>query len=407
MVVSRFSPVEVMVYPYECDAYGHLNEAGFLQLFERARWEMLARGPGADLFSRNGVWPAVRRAIVDYHRPAFPADVLRVDLAVVKVGRTSLELRQRAVGARDGALVAELQVVFVMIDKAGKPTPMPDEVMTAFGGRTTVPAGELVRYDVGEVTLAVESRGDGPALLLIHGFPLDRSMWAHQVATLARWRRIAPDLRGCGYSEAPEHGYAMAAYADDLVRLLDRLRVERAVVAGHSMGGYVTFELLRRHRERVMGLILVDTRADPDTPDGRKGRDALIEVARTQGPAAVAEHLLPRLLGRSTQRTQPQVVERVREMARRAPVPGIIGALTAMRDRADSTPHLGAIDVPTLVVVGEEDELTPPAMARQMTSAIPSAAMTTIPGAGHLAPLEAPTAVSRVIAEFLEAVPRP
>jgi pimeloyl-ACP methyl ester carboxylesterase len=147
--------------------------------------------------------------------------------------------------------------------------------------------------------------------------------------------------------------------------------------------------------------------ADPDTPDGRKGRDALIEVARTQGPAAVAEHLLPRLLGRSTQRTQPQVVERVREMARRAPVPGIIGALTAMRDRADSTPHLGAIDVPTLVVVGEEDELTPPAMARQMTSAIPSAAMTTIPGAGHLAPLEAPTAVSRVIAEFLEAVPRP
>jgi pimeloyl-ACP methyl ester carboxylesterase/acyl-CoA thioesterase FadM len=384
-----------------------LNEAGFLQLFERARWEMLARGPGADLFSRNGVWPAVRRAIVDYHRPAFPADVLRVDLAVVKVGRTSLELRQRAVGARDGALVAELQVVFVMIDKAGKPTPMPDEVMTAFGGRTTVPAGELVRYDVGEVTLAVESRGDGPALLLIHGFPLDRSMWAHQVATLARWRRIAPDLRGCGYSEAPEHGYAMAAYADDLVRLLDRLRVERAVVAGHSMGGYVTFELLRRHRERVMGLILVDTRADPDTPDGRKGRDALIEVARTQGPAAVAEHLLPRLLGRSTQRTQPQVVERVREMARRAPVPGIIGALTAMRDRADSTPHLGAIDVPTLVVVGEEDELTPPAMARQMTSAIPSAAMTTIPGAGHLAPLEAPTAVSRVIAEFLEAVPRP
>jgi 3-oxoadipate enol-lactonase len=407
MVVSRFSPVEVTVYPYECDAYGHLNEAAFLQLFERARWEMLARGPGADLFTRNGVWAAVRRAVVDYHRPALPADALRVDMTVEKVGRTSLEVRQRAVGASDGGLVAEVQVVFVMIDKSGKPTPMPDEVTSAFGGRTTVPAGEMVRHDVGEVTLAVESRGDGPALLLIHGFPLDRSMWAHQVATLARWRRIAPDLRGCGYSEAPEDGYAMAAYADDLVRLLDRLRVEHAVIAGHSMGGYVAFELLRRHRERVMGLILVDTRAEADTAEGRRGRDALIEVARAKGPAAVAEHLLPRLLGRSTQRTQPQVVEQVREMARRAPVSGIVGALTAMRDRADSTPHLGTIEVPTLVVVGEEDEVTPPAMARHMTAAIPSAAMTTIPGAGHLAPLEAPTAVSRVIAEFLEAVPKP
>jgi YbgC/YbaW family acyl-CoA thioester hydrolase len=406
-LVSRFSPVDVTVYPYECDAYGHLNEAGFLQLFERARWETLARGPGVDLFSRNGVWPAVRRAVVDYHRPAFPADVLRVEVVVEKVGRTSLEMRQRAAAAKDGALVAELHIVFVMIDKSGKPTPMPDEVSSAFGGRVTVPTGEIVRYGVGDVTLAVESRGDGPALLLIHGFPLDRSMWGHQVATLARWRRIAPDLRGCGFSDAPEQGYSMAAYASDLVGLLDKLRIERAVIAGLSMGGYVAFELLRRHRERVMGLILMDTRADADTPDGRRGRDALIEVARSQGAAAVGEHLLPRLLGRSTQRTQPQVVEQVREMARRTPVPGIVGALTAMRDRPDSTPNLGAIDVPTLVVVGEEDELTPPALARAMTSAIPLAAMTTIPGAGHLAPLEAPTAVSRVIAEFLEAVPKP
>ena len=405
--MSRLSPVDVTVYPYECDAYGHLNEAGFLQLFERARWEMLARGPGADLFSRNGVWPVVRRAVVDYHRPALPADVLRVEAVVEKVGRTSLEMQQRASAVKDGALVAELHIVFVMVDKSGEPTPMPDEVSSAFGGRATVPAGEIMRFGVGDVTLAVELRGDGPALLLIHGFPLDRSMWGHQVATLARWRRIAPDLRGCGFSDVPEQGYSMAAYAADLVGLLDKLRIDRAVIAGLSMGGYVAFELLRRYRERVMGLILMDTRADADSPDARKSRDALIDVARSQGAAAVAEHLLPRLLGRSTQRTQPQVVEQVRETARRTPVPGIVGALTAMRDRPDSTPQLGAIDVPTLVVVGEEDELTPPAVARAMTSAIPSAAMTTIPGAGHLAPLEAPTAVSRVIAEFLEAVPRP
>ena len=157
--VSEFPAVDLRIYPYECDAYGHLNEAGFLQLFERARWDVLARGPGADLFSRNGVWPAVRHAVVDYHRPAFPGDVVRVDMVVEKVGRTSLEMRQRAVSARDGELVAELQVVFVMIDKSGNPMPMPDEVTTAFGGRTTVAVGEMVRHDVGEGTLAVDARG--------------------------------------------------------------------------------------------------------------------------------------------------------------------------------------------------------------------------------------------------------
>jgi YbgC/YbaW family acyl-CoA thioester hydrolase len=99
MAVSRFSPVELTVYPYECDAYGHLNEAAYLLVFERARWETLARGPGVDLFRRNRVWPAVRRATVDYHLPAFPGDVLRVDLEVEKLGRTSLDMRQRAVSA--------------------------------------------------------------------------------------------------------------------------------------------------------------------------------------------------------------------------------------------------------------------------------------------------------------------
>jgi 3-oxoadipate enol-lactonase len=405
--VSRFPPVEITIYPYECDAYGHLNEAAYLQVFERARWEALARGPGMDLFDRNKVWPAVRRATVDYHLAVYPGDMLRVELEVAKIGRTSLEMRQRAVRVKDDELVAEVYLVFVMIDGDGKPTQMPEEVTSVFGARVSTRPGEMVHYDVGDLTLAVDTRGDGPALLLIHGFPLDRSLWAHQVATLARWRRIAPDLRGCGASDAPEAGYSMAAYADDLMRLLDRLRIERAVVAGLSMGGYIAFELLRRHRQRVMGLILLDTRADADTPEGRQGRETMMEVARSNGAAAVAERMLPRLLGRTTQRTQPHLVEQVRTMISRTSVAGIVGALGAMRDRPDSTPLLATIDVPTLVVVGDEDELTPPALSKAMTAAIPSAAMTTISGAGHLSALEAPTAVSRVVAEFLEAVPRP
>jgi len=404
--VSQFPPVEITVYSYECDAFGHLNQAAYLQVFERARWEILARGPGADLFDRNKVWPAVRRATVDYLLPAFPGDVLKVDADVEKVGETSLEMRQRAVRARDGKLLAELHIVFVTIDKEGRPKPIPAEIASIFTPRQSRP-GEVVRHSVGDVSLAADVRGDGPALLLIHGFPLDHSLWAHQIATLKGWRRIAPDLRGCGLSDAPGDGYSMATYADDLVRLLDQMQVKKAVVAGLSMGGYIAFELLRRYRDRIVGLILLDTRAEADTAEGRASRETLIEVAHNAGPGAVGERMLPRLLGGTTQRTQPHLVPQVKKMAERWSVPGIVGALGAMRDRPDSTALLQTIDVPTLVVVGEEDELTPPALARAMTSAIASAAMTTIAAAGHLSPLEAPSAVSRVMAEFLEAVPRP
>lgn len=402
--MTRLPSIEVTVYPYECDAYGHLNEAAWLLLFERARWEALARGPGADFFGRHGVWPAVRRAVVDYRKPAFPGDVLAIDVHLEDLGRTSITLTQHAVRTGDGALLAEAHLVFVMIDGEGRSVPVPDAVGALFGGRGPVFPGDAVGFSVGEVTLAADVRGDGPALLFIHGFPLDRALWAHQVASLAGWRRIAPDLRGLGTSEAPESGYSMAAYADDLVRLLDRLEVRRAVVAGLSMGGYVAFEMLRRHRERVAGLMLMDTRAEADGAEARATREQMIVLARTEGVRAVAERLLPRLVGRSTQQTQPHLVEQVREMMVRAPLPGVVGALGAMRDRADATPLLPEIAVPTLVVVGQEDEMTPPAVARALTDAIPSAAMTVIPGAGHLAPLEAPTAVTRVCAEFLEAM---
>lgn len=392
------------MYPYECDAYGHLNEAACLQLFERARWETLARGPGMNLFRRHGVWPAVRRATVDYHLPVFPGDILDVDLQLEKLGRTSMEMRQRATRKSDGMLVAEAHLLFVMIDTSGNPTPVPEDVSGLFAVRVSTRSGEVVRYDVGEVTLSADVRGDGPALLLVHGFPLDRTIWKHQVATLAGWRRIAPDLRGLGSSDTPEDGYSIAKYADDLVRLLDRLRVQKAVVAGLSMGGYIAFELMRRYRERVAGLILCDTKAGADSDEARRGREEMIDLVRRKGAEAIADRMLPRLLGRTTQQTQPVVVTQVREMITRASVPGIAGALAAMRDRPDSTDLLPTIDVPTLVVAGSEDELIPPSVAKEMTAAIPSAAVTVISGAGHIPSLEAPTAVSRVIAEFLEAV---
>jgi pimeloyl-ACP methyl ester carboxylesterase len=240
--------------------------------------------------------------------------------------------------------------------------------------------------------------------LFVHGFPFDRTMWRHQLAGLSRWKRIAPDLRGAGESSPGTVEYSMGRYADDLVAVLDAVGVSQAVVCGLSLGGYILFELLRRFPERVRGVVLCDTRPQADSAEGRRSRDELAALAVANGPGAVAERMLPGLLGPATLADQPEVMTQCREMARRCSVPGIVGALRAMRERPDSTPLLGTIRVPTLVVVGAEDRTTPPAVAEAMAQAIPGARYAVIPGAGHIAPLEQPLATSRVIGEFLEAV---
>lgn len=393
--------VDLTVYPDECDAFGHLNQASFLSLFERARWEMLARGPGMDVFTRAGAWPAVRKTTIDYHAAAFPGDVLRFQQSLTHIGRTSFTMRQTARRTRDQAPIATAEFVFVCIDREGTPTPVPDAVVSFMNARRSS-RGEATRLTVNGVSLAVDVRGDGPALLFIPGYPLDRTIWQHQVGALTGFKRIAPDLRGLGLSDAPDLGYSMATYADDLVALLDTLGVQHAVLCGLSMGGYIAFEVLRRHRERVRALVLMDTRAEADTPEGKRGREAAMQVAREGGAAAIAERMLPTLLSRNAPDTMPQVVERVRTMIASQPVQGLVGALTAMRDRPDSAPLLPTLGgLPTLVVVGEEDEITPPARGRAMAEAIPGALLNIIPAAGHLPPVEQPLSTTRVLAEFL------
>ncbi|HEY7685616.1 MAG TPA: alpha/beta fold hydrolase [Gemmatimonadales bacterium] len=261
-----------------------------------------------------------------------------------------------------------------------------------------------VRVSVGGATLAVQVRGDGPPLLLVHGFPLDQSMWSHQLVAFSGWRRIAPDLRGAGASEAPPGEYSMARYADDLVMVLDAVGAKSAVCCGLSMGGYVLFELMRRHPERVRALILCDTKADADTPQGKQGRDELAALAEREGMAPVGERLLPKLLGRTTQARDQALVETVRAMVLRSPVTGVAGALRAMRDRPDSTALLGEIRVPTLVVGGAEDELTPPSVMQPMAQGIRGARYVEVPTAGHLCPLEQPDAVNEAVRDFLKGV---
>lgn len=254
---------------------------------------------------------------------------------------------------------------------------------------------------VNGIDLSWDDVGAGVPVVFLHGFPLDRTFWKPQLSALiAQARCIAPDLRGFGDS-TPAAPYSMDQYADDVVALLDHLGIDRAVIAGLSMGGYVAFALWRRHRERVRALILADTRATADSAEGLEKRRALLEVARREGSGAVATRQLPTLLGATTRERNPDVAEWLHLMMAMQPVEGVAGAIEAMMARPDSTPDLATITVPTLIVVGEEDTLTPPSDAAAMAGAIRGARLETLTLAGHLAPVERPAAFNHIVAEFV------
>ena len=194
----------------------------------------------------------------------------------------------------------------------------------------------------------------------------------------------------------------MTAYADDLVALLDRAQIRQAVVCGLSMGGYIIFELLRRHPHRVRAAIFCNTKASADTPEAKRGRDALAAKAQREGPHAMAAELVPKLLARETQLQRPEVVREVTEMIERQPVAGIVGALHALRERPDSTPLLARMQMRVLVIAGDDDQIAPAPGMKEMAEAIPNAELVVIAGAGHLTPLEQPLAVNGALMGFLE-----
>ena len=254
--------------------------------------------------------------------------------------------------------------------------------------------------------LAYAERGTRQStnLLLIHGFPLDRHLWDAQLAGLSGVARVvAPDLRGSGESQVTPGPYSMDQFADDLVALLDHLHIERTIVAGLSMGGYIAFAFWRRHAARVEGLALVDTRAEPDSPAARAGREASIELLRREGSEALARQMLPRLLAPDNFANSTLAGRALAIMASQ-PVDGLVGDLEAMRDRPDSRPLLAQISVPSLAITGEADQITPPAEGRALAEAIPGAGLVIIPRAGHLSPLENPRAVNRALRAFVEQV---
>jgi 3-oxoadipate enol-lactonase len=255
--------------------------------------------------------------------------------------------------------------------------------------------------------LAHDDVGQGRPVVLLHAFPLDRSMWRQQVEAIRdHYRVITPDQRGLGGSSAFDGAPSVDQAADDVAALLDSLQVaEPVVLGGLSMGGYVALAFARRHADRLRGLILADTRAEPDNAEGKANRDKLIAFAETHTAADVLEQMMPKMVSEETRTQRPEVVAEVRRIAAGQSVPGVQNALRMLRDRPDAGPTLDAVKVPTLVIVGSEDTLTPPDMAQTLARGIHGARREMIVGAGHLSNLEKPAEFNAAILAFLDGLP--
>lgn len=254
---------------------------------------------------------------------------------------------------------------------------------------------------MGDVEIAFDDIGTGLPVVFLHGFPLNRTMWDPQVGALvAECRCIPIDLRGFGDSTAVGP-YSMDVYADDVAGVLDTLQIERAVIAGLSMGGYVAMAMWRRHRHRIRALVLADTRAVADTPEMVERRRSMIEAAEDQGSSAVANMQIAGMMGKTTRDKRPDIYDAIHRMMAQAPVAGIIGALEAMIDRPDSTSTLATVDVPTLIIAGDEDVITPPKESRIMQALIPGSRIEILQQAGHLSNVERPAAFNTVVSEFV------
>jgi pimeloyl-ACP methyl ester carboxylesterase len=253
------------------------------------------------------------------------------------------------------------------------------------------------------IRVRYEDGGAGPALLLLHAFPLSGSMWRGQAERLReRYRVVAPDLRGFGGSDAPPGPLTMDQQADDAAALLEQLGIERAAVVGLSMGGYIAFALWRRHPDKVAALALADTKAGADNEEGKAGREANARLAEEQGAGAIADKLIPNLVAAGASQA---LRDELRALITANSTDGIAGALRGMAQRPDSTPDLAGITVPTLVIVGAQDALTPPEEARKIAAGVTGpSTLVELPDVGHLSNMEAPEAFGAALEEFLDKV---
>lgn len=249
-----------------------------------------------------------------------------------------------------------------------------------------------MKATVNGIQIAYERRGRGTPLLLVHGFPLDHSIWEPVVPLLETdFDLILPDLRGFGASEAPSAEAAMDDFAADLAGLLDHLGVEKAAVAGHSMGGYVTLALARAWPERLTGLGLVASQALADSPERQAGRYEEAERILAQGVTGVAEAMPGKLAA------APALQGALRELILRQQPAGLAAALRAMAGRSDSTALLAEFEGPVVIVHGQADALIPVERAREARDLAKRGALVEIEAAGHLPMMEAPVETAQAL----------
>ena len=248
-------------------------------------------------------------------------------------------------------------------------------------------------------------QGSGIPIIFLHAFPLNQTMWDDQMVALQNCCRVITlDLRGFGRADAPQGPYMMDQMAADVRGLMSALDIERAVFVGLSMGGYVSLALYRDYPGSVLALVLADTRAGGDTEEARERRLKSAEKAEREGARAIAEDMIPLLLGRTTREKRPAVAERVREMIESNSPAGIAAAQRGMAERRDSTYILAAIDSPTLILAGAEDTLTTVAEAEGFRAGIRGSRLRVLEGAGHLSNLEAPHDFNAALIEFIESL---
>jgi pimeloyl-ACP methyl ester carboxylesterase len=247
-------------------------------------------------------------------------------------------------------------------------------------------------------------QGEGLPVVLIHGFPLCRQMWRPQSHTLADagYRVICPDLPGFGESPLGEGPVSISSYADAVIGLLDELGIEKAVVGGMSMGGYVLLNLVERYPERLLGAMFLVTRAAADDAAGKEKRTLLAAEANAGNQLIVPDTFAQVLFAPDTPQKDPELVADVRQWMESTSPAGIIGGLLAMRDRDDYVAKLAAFDLPTLVVGAEQDQAVPPDHSRVLADNLANVGLKIIAGAGHMANLEQPELFNEVLVGFLQ-----
>jgi 3-oxoadipate enol-lactonase len=262
----------------------------------------------------------------------------------------------------------------------------------------------MPEINVNGQTMNYAERGRGLPLVLVHGFPLDNRIWDGQVAELSdKYRVIAPDLPGFGKSKSTKP-FTMDSLAEDLHKFLTQIKALPCALAGLSMGGYMCFAFERKYPTDLKALILVDTKAEADTPEGKAGRNKMIETARTSGSPAIAAAMMPKMLAPDSQQSRPQLVQQVKAIMEACTPLTIEHALAAMRDRSDFRDCLRSVAEPTLIIVGDQDAITPPAVAESMNKEISHAKLVIIKGAGHLSPMEQPEQVNQALRQFLATI---